>query len=290
MSLLLDWFPFAVIGLFCFDQSRWLIYSLLPIAIAGIVAGSPAGELIGRVVLGCRPATVDESQLIAVAWNSVVAAIGQSLSSSTGKRFSKVKLFVSDERIPNAFALGRNTVCVTMGLLNHASPEDMAGVLAHEAGHLHFGDAVRLAVVLTTNRLGVATYRILDFGSRVCEGFGRGVLQSGRMFASSGDIAGAFIVLMALIVVIVAGVFNLAMRVASFTFRITTNISLSAVGRHEEFRADLFALNIGFGPQLIKYLRRIEALDAAPKNIWDVLSRKHPPAAVRIERLLRDAS
>ena len=94
---------------------------------------------------------------------TVVAAIGQALDSSAGERFANVKLFVSDEKLPNAFALGRNTVCVTRGLLNLTSPGDMAGVLAHEAGHLHFGDAGRLAVALTANRLGVASHRILDF-------------------------------------------------------------------------------------------------------------------------------
>ena len=116
------------------------------------------------------------------------------------------------------------------------------------------------------------------------------MLQSGRMFASSGGIAGVFIILMALLAVIVANVFNLAMRVFSFTFKVAADVSLRAVGRNEEFRADLFARNIGFGPQLAKFLRQIEALDAAPRDIWAVLYRTHPPTAERIERLLHDVS
>jgi heat shock protein HtpX len=279
-----------VLGLLCLDYPKGLIYSGLLIAAAGIVAVSPAGEVIGRASLGCRPATTEERHKISVAWNMVVAAIGQALGSSAGERFAKVKLFVSEEKIPNAFALGRNTVCVTSGLLTLASPGDMAGALAHEAGHLHFGDAWRLAVALTSNWLGTACYLILDFGSKVCEAFGGGVLQSGRMFASSGGIAGVFLILMAMVVVIVAEVFNLAMRVVSFMFRIAAEVSLRAVRRHEEFRADLFARNIGFGPHLAKFLRQIEALDAAPRNIWAVLYRTHPPTAERIDRLLQEES
>ncbi|MGD0621696.1 MAG: M48 family metalloprotease [Thermacetogeniaceae bacterium] len=290
VCLFLDWFPLAVLGLIFFDYPRGLIYSTLLMIAAGIFAVSPPGERIGRAVLGCRPATTEERQRITGVWNSVVAAIGLALGSGAGERFTNVKLFVSEEKLPNAFALGRNTVCVTRGLLNLASPVDMAGVLAHEAGHLHFGDSGRLAVALTANRLGVASHRILDLCSRIFEGFARGVLQSGRVFAGSGGIAGVFIILMALLAVIVANVFNLAMRVVSFTFQMAADVSLRAVGRNEEFRADLFARNIGFGPQLAKFLRQIEALDAAPRDIWAVLYRTHPPTAERIERLLHDVS
>jgi heat shock protein HtpX len=290
VCLFLDWFPLAVLGLIFFDYPRGLIYSTLLMIAAGIFAVSPPGERIGRAVLGCRPATTEERQRITGVWNSVVAAIGLALGSGAGERFTNVKLFVSEEKLPNAFALGRNTVCVTRGLLNLASPVDMAGVLAHEAGHLHFGDSGRLAVALTANRLGVASHKILDLCSRIFEDFARGVLQSGRVFAGSGGIAGVFIILMALLAVIVANVFNLAMRVVSFTFQMAADVSLRAVGRNEEFRADLFARNIGFGPQLAKFLRQIEALDAAPRDIWAVLYRTHPPTAERIERLLHDVS
>lgn len=293
VCLFLDWFPLAVLGLICFDYPNGLIYTALLMIAAGIFAISPVNEKIGRAVLGCRPATTEERKKITVVWNSVVAAIGQALGSSTGERFASVKLFVSDEKLPNAFAVGRNTICVTRGLLSltgHSLGADMAGVLAHEAGHLHFGDSGRLAVALTANRLGVASYRILDFWSRICEAFGRGALQSGRMLAVSGGIAGVFITLMVMLAVLVANVFNLAMKVFSFTFQVAANVSLRAVGRNEEFRADLFARNIGFGPQLAKFLRQIEALDAAPKDIWAVLYRTHPPTATRIDRLLQDAS
>jgi len=294
VCLFLNWFPLAVLGLIFFDYPNGLIYSALLIIAAGILAISPVSERIGRAILGCRPATTEERQKVTGVWNSVVAAIEQALGSSAGERFANVKLFVSDEKLPNAFAVGRNTVCVTRGLLHltgcSLDAGDMAGVLAHEAGHLHFGDSGRLAVALTANRLGVASYRILDFWSMICETFARGVLQSGRMFAGSAGIAGVFIILMAFLAVIVASIFSLAMRVVSFTFKIAADVSLRAVGRNEEFRADLFARNIGFGPQLAKFLRQIEALDAAPRDIWALLNRTHPPTAERIDRLLQDAS
>jgi len=290
----LDWLPLAILGLICFDGPKGLVYSGLLMIVAVTFAISPVNERIGRAVLGCRTATTEEMKKITAAWALVVAAIKQSLDDSTAERFTNVKLFVSDEKLPNAFALGRNTICVTKGLLNLAgSPlgaAEIAGVLAHEAGHLHFGDSGRLAIALTANRLGFISYRILDLLSRICEAFGRGVLQSGRMFTGSSGIAGVFITMMAMLVVLVATVFNLAMKVFSYTFQVAANVSLRAVGRNEEFRADLFARNIGFGPQLAKFLRQIEALDSAPRDIWAVLYRTHPSTAERIDRLEQETA
>ncbi|MEJ9251471.1 M48 family metalloprotease [Bacillus thuringiensis] len=49
-------------------------------------------------------------------------------------------LCVADEPFPNAYALGSKTVCVTKGLLKTANEEELAGILAHELGHLKYGD------------------------------------------------------------------------------------------------------------------------------------------------------
>jgi len=287
MSLLLNWIPCAILGILIFNYPNGLIYSALLIIASGLFAVSPFKERIGCKVLGCRPATMAERQKLKGAWDSVVSALGQALDRRAMARFARVNLFVSDDKLPSAFAIGRNTVCVTKGLLNFASPGDIGGVLAHEAGHLHFGDAERLAVVLTAYRLGIASYRTLDTGLRIIEGFSRSLIQPGRQFAGSG---GVVLAIIGLIACLVTCAINVAMRVLSFVFQIVIEMSLSAAGRKEEFRADLFARNIGFGQQLARFLRQIEALDAAPKDIRSVLYRPHPPTAERIDRLIQDVS
>lgn len=287
-SLFLNWIPLALVLLVFFDYPNGLIFSVLLIFAAGGFAISPLNESIGRTSLGCRPATTEERQKILGAWNSVINAISQSLDDKTRERFEKVDLFVSDEKLPNAFALGRNTVCVTKGLLKLSSPGDITGVLAHEAGHLHFGDSQRLAMALTANRLGVASYRILDLASRLFEGLTKGVAGTGAAFARSSG--GAFVSIMGVLLWIAAVVTNIVLRVIAFVFKIAMDIGIHAVGRNEEFRADLFAKNIGYGQQLAKFLRQIEALDTAPQNIWQVLYRTHPPTAERIDRLIQDAA
>jgi Zn-dependent protease with chaperone function len=279
--LLLNWIPLAVVFTIFFDAPNGLIIALVCVVLGGLFAISPLNEFIGRTSLGCRPATTEERKKILGAWQMIINSIGNTLDNKTKERFENVDLFVSDEKLPNAFALGRKTVCVTKGLLKLSSASEITGVLAHEAGHLHFGDSQRLAMALTANRLGVVSYKVLDVLSKVFEGFTHGVSGAGSVFGSSG----VFVSLMGMILWLLAIIVQICLKAICFIFKIAVDVGIHAVGRSEEFRADLFAKNIGFGQPLAKFLRQIEALDSAPQNIWDVVYRTHPPTAERIDRL-----
>jgi heat shock protein HtpX len=54
---------------------------------------------------------------------------------------------------PNAFATGRNpehaAVAVTTGLLNTVGPEELAGVIAHELGHIKNRDTLLMTITAT---------------------------------------------------------------------------------------------------------------------------------------------
>ncbi|WP_371375243.1 M48 family metalloprotease [Sporomusa aerivorans] len=278
VSLILNLIPISLLLLIFFHYPTGLIYSSLLILGIGIFAISPINESIGRFSLGCRPPTTEESRKILGSWNQVLGAVDKSLDGKTGARFEKVELFVSDEKLPNAFALGNNTICVTKGLLNFSSSANMAGVLAHEAGHLHFGDSQRLAIAVTANQLGILSYNLLGIITVLVDAAGKvisGLTQSRNPVVS----------LMGVAYSLFAIVVNVSLRVLCFVSQFSLKLSICAVGRGEEFRADLFAKNIGFGQPLAKFLRGIEALEGAPKNIWQVLYSTHPPTAERIDRL-----
>ncbi len=60
------------------------------------------------------------------------------------------KVFISENPQANAFATGRNpshaAVCVTTGLLAQVSQEELAGVIAHELGHVRNRDTLTMTI------------------------------------------------------------------------------------------------------------------------------------------------
>jgi heat shock protein HtpX len=61
------------------------------------------------------------------------------------------RVYVVENDQPNAFATGRNpqhaAVCVTSGLLARVTPEELAGVLAHELGHVKHRDTLAATIM-----------------------------------------------------------------------------------------------------------------------------------------------
>ena len=60
------------------------------------------------------------------------------------------KVYITENPQPNAFATGRNpqhaAVCVTTGLMQQCSQEELAGVLAHELGHVKHRDTLTMTI------------------------------------------------------------------------------------------------------------------------------------------------
>ncbi|HJS46030.1 MAG TPA: zinc metalloprotease HtpX [Rhizomicrobium sp.] len=60
------------------------------------------------------------------------------------------KVYITENPQPNAFATGRDpghaAVCVTSGLLAQVSQEELAGVLAHELGHVKHRDTLTMTI------------------------------------------------------------------------------------------------------------------------------------------------
>jgi len=80
----------------------------------------------------------------------LVRLVGR-LSAQAGLPMPKV--FIVDNPQPNAFATGRDpehaAVCVTTGLLRSVNDEELAGVLAHELGHVKHRDTLTMTITAT---------------------------------------------------------------------------------------------------------------------------------------------
>lgn len=63
------------------------------------------------------------------------------------------KVYVINSAVPNAFATGRNeshaAVCVTSGIMNTLTPDELSGVLGHELSHVKHGDILIGSIAAT---------------------------------------------------------------------------------------------------------------------------------------------
>ncbi|RCL02135.1 MAG: heat shock protein HtpX [Candidatus Tokpelaia sp. JSC189] len=68
-------------------------------------------------------------------------------------KLPKPRIYIIDNPQPNAFATGRNpqhaAVAATTGLLQSLSPEEIAGVLAHELAHVQYYDTLTMTITAT---------------------------------------------------------------------------------------------------------------------------------------------
>ena len=195
------------------------------------------------------------------------------------------KIYVIPSESPNAFATGRNpqhaSVAVTQGILNLLTDEELAGVLAHELGHVRNRDILTSSIAATL----AGTITILAQTGRFAMmfgGFGGGGNNRDR---EGGGIAALFMLILAPIA--------------------ATLIQL-AVSRAREYEADSTGAHMTGNPYaLASALQKLDAyskrlpLGATPSTahlfiVAPVISgasfanlfSTHPPIAKRIERLV----
>ena len=191
------------------------------------------------------------------------------------------KVYIIPEEAPNAFATGRNpehaAVAVTEGLLRLLNRDEIAGVLAHELGHVKNRDTLIMVVAAT---IGGAISMIAN------------IAQWGLIFGGSrsNDDEGGHPAA-ALIGIIVAPIAAMLIQMA--------------ISRSREFLADAGGAAIAGSPHgLVNALRKIEhgaariPMDANPatahmfimkpfsaKGLMGLFS-SHPPTEARVNALL----
>lgn len=125
-----------ILLVFCPNGITW--QNALPLIviyfITVLISFSPVGEWLLAVLAGAREIKRTDIKiklipLLEVVFNEAKAKVPSMVSS--------VHLKIVHDESPNAFAIGRKTICVTDGLLN-LSDEEIMAVFAHELGHLAY--------------------------------------------------------------------------------------------------------------------------------------------------------
>ena len=235
-------------------------------AVSVIIATSPIGEWAFRLQLGCHKIErADQLERLEPLFNEVYSRAKQ-LNPSLS---DKVELVMNNDREPNAFAGGRKTICITKGMYEKCTDEELKGVIAHEFSHIANRDTDLILVVTVGNILVTATailvrliFGILSKIGTVISSFG----SKKSKFAEFNSMVADFVV--------IALVWVWA--------KIGQHVVLSSC-RQEEFKADLFACKNGYGVGLCSFLDKYSAV--SNKGVFAALSSKHPSTKDRIHRL-----
>jgi heat shock protein HtpX len=144
------------------------------------------------------------------------------------------RVYIMNNPQPNAFATGRNpqnaAVCASTGLLEMLSPEEVAGVMAHELAHVKNYDTLTMAIAAT---IGGAVSMLAQY------------LQFGALFGGHRENNGGIGWIGALVAMIVAPLAAMLVQMA--------------ISRSREYQADrLGAMICGEPLALASALRKIE--------------------------------
>lgn len=167
---------------------------------------------------------------------------------------------------PNAFAIGTNTICVTEGMLD--MPDNlMAGIIAHELGHLALQHTVIQILIGGGNLIMTGIMLFLEVLKNI---FAISTVAGSYKKRSAGSEVGVFLA------AISAGVIYLWTKFCMLILR--------GSSRANEYAADAYAFEIGYGDDLAEALDRL-TMGTPQATLLKMLSSTHPEPGDRIGRL-----
>lgn len=179
---------------------------------------------------------------------------------------NKLKIRVMYDPNPNAFAIGINTICITEGLLD--LPENLiAGVVAHEIGHLALNHTIIQVLIGGGNLVMSSIIWSLELMRLILSVFS--VTETLRKDDPWHWLGAG-------IAAISAGVIYCWTKICL--------LILMGSNRANEYAADKYAFEIGYGDDLAEVLDRL-TMGTPHSTFLKILSSSHPEPSDRIARL-----
>lgn len=197
------------------------------------------------------------------------------IENKTGINISGLKVNVLPSDEINAYSYGGKNMAVTSGLLNNCDEFTIGAILAHEVSHTLSADGTFFRAVMINITLVIFAAMVMSFVASsavwiiflilsiigICGGFASVILFSG---ISKG----------------VKGFFSLLQTGMFFIYK-----SLSGIlSRGCEYRADKYAVEVGYGTQLKYFLQRF-SVRPQERSLRNVIYSTHPSSSKRIYRI-----
>lgn len=241
------------------------IFCFFLYAISLSVALSPLGEEILKLINGVRKLyTKREKDYLIPLFEDIYEDVKEEYPN-----LPDIEICIIDSLTVNACAMGRHTIAVTRGAVETFTEDELKGILLHEIGHIVHGDTKATLLNLIGNGLfsiGVIIIKIalliLDF-----------VLLP--FFKKTNGIT-------ALISSLIHFIFDMLL----IGFTLAGNIILSINSRENEYRADRFAFENGYGEDLISALYLLQKMSLGEDmELIQRMQASYPHIAKRIGAL-----
>jgi heat shock protein HtpX len=173
---------------------------------------------------------------------------------------NNIDIYIMDSMAINAFAIGRSTVAVTKGLLTHLeNPEIIKPILAHEIAHILHMDTITKIYTLIGN--GIISLNIIIVKAAYA------LMKRSESLRFSVEVT--------------ERIFDAFCFVLLFGMQ----IAVAVHDRQAERRADCYALQLGYGEEMVVALYELETLRLGGGGVIDRLTASHPRLTSRIEAL-----
>jgi heat shock protein HtpX len=172
----------------------------------------------------------------------------------------KPRVAISDTRLPNAFATGRNAdksvLCVTTGLMGMLTPEELEGVIAHELSHVAHKD---VQVMTIASFLAIIAGLLIRF-SFYGELFGGGGRRGGNN--QNGGALPIFLIIMGVSIVVYAVSFLLIRLLSRYRELAADRSGALLTGQPSALKSALVKVSGDINKIPTKDLRTAEPLNA----------------------------
>jgi Zn-dependent protease with chaperone function len=138
---------FIILAILFNNDIIGLLLSIILYTVSLLLAFSKYGESYVRSIYYARPIKTKAKKYLNPIFNEVYEKAYKK-NPHIGKN---IKLYYIDDVEANAYAIGKNTICITKGAVNSFSEDELKGLFAHELGHIVNGDTQALILRVVGN-------------------------------------------------------------------------------------------------------------------------------------------
>jgi len=239
------------------------LFALLFYSISLLIVFSPLGEKLLRAVEQVRKLEMRrEKEFLIPIFEEVYEHAKQK-----NPELGHIELCVIEKMEVNACAIGKHTIALTKGAVETFGEDALKALLAHEIAHIVHGDTIATLYTVVGN--GLFTAFIL--------------INKGFLFVV--DLITAIVTRSGLArIILLLSRYSFELMIILFMFLMQAVMAINS--RKNEFRADRYAYELGYGEELVEAFILLEKMQMGDnRKLIKKMTASHPRLSARIGKL-----